>query len=113
MHELSLSRSMVGIIEGEAAVHGFGRVSKVRLEVGALSCVAPEALSFCFDAATRGTIAEGASLEILTTPGSAWCRDCDAAVPIGQLGDPCPRCGGYSLRVEAGREVRIKDLEVR
>ncbi len=113
MHELSLSRSMIGIIESEAATHGFGRVSKVRLEIGALSCVAPEALSFCFDAATRGTVAEGADLEILTVPGSAWCRDCDTAVPIGQLGEPCPRCDGYSLRIQAGDEIRIKDLEVR
>ena len=113
MHELSLSRAMVEIMESEAATHRFGRVSKVRLEVGALSCVAPEALSFCFDAATRGTLAEGAVLEIRTIPGSAWCRDCDRAVPIGQLGDPCPRCDGYGLRIRAGDEIRIRDLEVR
>ena len=112
MHELSLSRNMVGIIESEAAIHRFGRVTRVRLQIGALSCVAPEALSFCFDAATRGTVAEGAILEILSVPGSAWCRDCDAAVPIGQFGDPCPRCHGYSLRIQAGDEIRIKDLEV-
>lgn len=113
MHEMSLSRNMVGIIESQAARHGFARVSRVRLEIGALSCVEPEALGFCFDAITRGTRAEGATLEILDIPGLAWCRDCDVAVPIGQLGEPCPRCRGYRLRIQAGNEIRIKDLEVR
>lgn len=112
MHEMSLSQSMVGIIEGQAALHDFECVSKVRLEIGALSCIAPDALAFCFDVVTRGTLAEGARLEILTVPGQAWCRDCDAAVPIGQRGEPCSRCGGYRLQIQAGDEIRIKDLEV-
>ncbi|NNG05232.1 MAG: hydrogenase maturation nickel metallochaperone HypA [Inquilinus sp.] len=112
MHEMSLTRSMVGIIEGQAATHGFQRVSRVRLEIGELSCVDPEALTFCFDAATRDTVAEGATLAILTVPGQAWCRDCDMAVPIGQRGEPCPRCGDYRLQIRAGDEIRIKDLEV-
>ena len=112
MHELSLSQSMVGIIEGQAATHGFRRVAKVRLEIGNLSCVEPEALTFCFDAATRGTVAEGATLEILRIPGTAWCSDCDAAVPIGEYAEPCPECGGYRLRLQTGNEIRIKDLEV-
>lgn len=112
MHELSLSQGMVAIIEGEAAIHDFSRVFRVRLEVGALSCLEPEALGFCFDTVTRGTLAEGATLEILTVPGRAWCQDCDVAVPISQLGAPCPRCGRYRLRIQAGDEIRIKDLEV-
>lgn len=112
MHELSLSQGMVGIIESQAAIHGFDRVSKVRLEVGALSCIDPEAIAFCFDTVTRGTLAEGATLEILEVAGQAWCRDCDAVVPIGQRGEPCPRCDGYRLRIQAGDAVRIKDLEV-
>lgn len=112
MHELSLSQGMVGIIEGQAAIHDFSRVFKVRLEIGVLSCVEPEALTFCFDTVTRGTLAEGARLEILTVPGRAWCRDCDVAVPIGRRVEPCPQCGGYRLQIQAGDEIRIKDLEV-
>ena len=113
MHELSVSQGMVAMIEGEAALQDFSRVFKVRLEIGALSCLEPEALSFCFDTVTRGTLAEGATLEILTVPGRAWCEDCDGTVPISERGAPCPQCGGYRLRIEAGDEVRIKDLEVR
>lgn len=112
MHELSLSESMVRIIEHQAAIHNFSRVAKVRLEVGALSCVEPEALVFCFDTVTRGTLAEGATLEIMTIPGEARCLECAAVVAVPQRGRPCTRCGGYRLELRAGDELRIKDLEV-
>jgi hydrogenase nickel incorporation protein HypA/HybF len=51
-------------------------VHVVRLAVGALGHVEPEAMRFCFDVAARGTIAEGAQLESRTVPGEAWCLDC-------------------------------------
>ena len=45
-------------------------MTAVWLEIGVLSHVAPEALRFCFDAVTRGGLAEGAQLEIVATPGA-------------------------------------------
>ena len=48
MHELTLCRNMVEIIEQEAVLQSFQRVETVRMEIGMLSCVAPEALHlFC------------------------------------------------------------------
>ena len=113
MHELSLSQNVIGIIEEQAVLQDFDCVLKVRIEIGALSCVEPEALIFCFEAVTRGTLAEGARLEILKVPGQALCSDCEAVVPMSRRGEPCPRCDGYRLELRAGDEIRIKDLEVR
>jgi len=112
MHELALCQSVVETLRRQAAVHHFARVTNVRLEVGALSCVAPDAIAFCFEAATRGTLAEGARLELLRLPGEAWCLECDASVAVAERHDPCPRCGGYRLRITQGDEMRIKDLDV-
>lgn len=112
MHELSLSHGMLAIIEKCAVEDGFDRVLGVRLEVGALSCVECAALSFCFESVTRGTLAEGARLEILDVAGEAWCWDCEAVVPLARRGEACERCGGYRLKLRDGDQVRIKDLEV-
>ena len=112
MHEMSLSRSMLTIIQEQAADRGFHRVSLVRLEIGALSCVATEALAFCFESVTRGTLAEGAILDMVTVPGRAWCWDCATDVDIDQRGAACPGCGGYSLEVRSGDQMKIKELEV-
>ena len=112
MHEMSLCQSVVRILEEQAAAHAYARVKLVRLEVGPLSTVEPEALRFCFDAATRGTLAENATLDIVTTPASAWCFSCGESVTISERNGVCPNCGGYQLQVTGGDELRIKELEV-
>jgi hydrogenase nickel incorporation protein HypA/HybF len=112
MHELSLSHGMLEIIQKRAVEDGFARVLAVRLEVGVLSCVERAALSFCFESVMRGTVADGARLEILDVAGEAWCWDCEAVVPLARRGDACERCGGYRMKVRDGDQVRIKELEV-
>jgi hydrogenase nickel incorporation protein HypA/HybF len=110
MHEMSIAESVLGIVEDSARREGFGRVREVRLEIGRLAAVEVEALRFCFDAVVRGSVAEGARLEIDETPGSAWCFGCSATVPVGTRGDPCPACGGFQLQVNGGTEMRVKEL---
>ncbi len=112
MHEMALSESIVSIIEDEARNRGFGRVLGVRLELGVLSCVEPEALRFCFAAVSRDTVADGARLDILLRAAQAWCWDCESAVEVGDLVAACPSCGGQRLKVESGDQLRVKDLEV-
>jgi len=112
MHEMSLAEGVLQLIEDAAVDQGFSRVTLVCLEIGQLSCVEREALAFCFAAVTRGSIAEGARLEMLEVPGSGWCRPCGQAVAMEQLYDPCPRCGGYQVQVTGGTEMRVKELEV-
>jgi hydrogenase nickel incorporation protein HypA/HybF len=112
MHELALCQSVLNTLAEQARIHHFDRVTAVRLEIGALSCVSPEAIEFCFAAVTRGTLADGAGLELIRLAGLAWCLDCNATVAIGERHEACPRCGGYRLRLSQGEEMRIKDLEV-
>jgi hydrogenase nickel incorporation protein HypA/HybF len=112
MHEMALTEGVVRVLEEQARVNGYSRVKTVRLEIGALSHVAPHALAFCYEAVARGTLAEGSRLEIVSIPGSAWCATCSAAVAIARRYDPCPHCGGHQLRITGGAEMRIKELEV-
>jgi hydrogenase nickel incorporation protein HypA/HybF len=112
MHELALASSVVEIVEEQARAQGFKRVRVVRLEVGKLAGVEPEAMRFCFDAATRGTVAGGARLEIIEPPGAAWCLPCERPIEIDALGAPCPHCGRYQLQVTGGIELRVRELEV-
>lgn len=80
MHEMSLAEGVLAIIEDHARTNAFTRVKTVWLEIGQLSGVETEAMRFCFDAVTRGSVAEGAALEIIATPGSSWCMPCGETV---------------------------------
>jgi len=111
MHEMSLAEGVLQIVEEAARREGLRRVRAVWLELGRLSSVEPEAMRFCFDAVTRHSVADGARLEIVETPGAAWCTKCSAPTSIAELGDACPCCGSYQLQITDGTGMRVKELE--
>ncbi|WP_323785384.1 hydrogenase maturation nickel metallochaperone HypA [Thalassovita sp.] len=112
MHEMSLCEGIREVIEEQARIHAIRAVKRVRLEIGRFSGVEKSALEFAFDAVMRGSVAEGAQLEMLDLPGRAMCYDCMKEVEIDDRLAPCPQCGGGKLMPVAGNEMRIKDLEV-
>jgi hydrogenase nickel incorporation protein HypA/HybF len=69
MHELSIAISLVETICDELPRLGDVRVRSVRVRVGALSGVVPDALTFAFDVASDGSRIAGTRLEIDATPG--------------------------------------------
>jgi hydrogenase nickel incorporation protein HypA/HybF len=112
MHEMALCESVLQIVESTARRHGAARVRSVRLEIGRLSHVEPDALRFAFDVVTRRSLADGASLDIVDVPGTAWCMQCATTVAIDRRGDGCPACGSYQLQVTGGEDMRVKDIEI-
>ncbi len=112
MHEMSLAEGVLQIMEDSAREQDFRRVKTVWLEIGRLSGVEVEAMRFCFDVVTRDSIADGAALQIIETPGQAWCMQCSDTVEVQALYDACPRCGSHQLQVTGGNEMRVKELDV-
>jgi hydrogenase nickel incorporation protein HypA/HybF len=112
MHEISLVESLVALVEDTSRREHFSRVRGVCLHVGALGHVEPEALRFCFDAVTLGTIVEGALLTIVTIPATGTCATCERLVPLDDRFAPCPLCGAGTVRMIAGDELRLAELEV-
>jgi hydrogenase nickel incorporation protein HypA/HybF len=112
MHEVSICEGLLDVIRDQARAQGFTTVRRVTLEIGAFAAVEQEALRFGFDAVMRGTLAEGAVLEILDLPGRALCYDCRKVVVLPNRLSPCPACGGDVLMPQGGDEMRIKTMEV-
>lgn len=109
MHELSITRNVVAIVAEHAAGR---RVTRVRLEIGRLSAVMPDAIRFCFDICASDTALAGARLEIDEIPGRGRCGECGTEVVMGAPAGRCPGCGTNGLEVIAGRELNIKEMEV-
>ena len=112
MHEMSLAESVLQIINDSAAAENFQRVRSITLEIGKLSAVEPDAMRFCFDAVTRGSIAEGAELQIIETPGVGVCIECGAEVAMQEKYGICTDCGCAHLKITGGDQMRVKDLIV-
>ncbi len=112
MHEMSLAEGVRTIIEEAAAANGFRAVREVVLEIGELAAVEVDALRFCLEVVLADTLAAGAAVEVEAVAGAGWCLDCARTVPMRALYDACPHCGGYRVQTTAGREMRVKALEV-
>lgn len=112
MHEMSLAQDVLKIIEDAAHTQHFNRVRSVVLEIGKLSSVEPDAMRFCFDAVTAGSIAEHARLEVVETEGAGRCDACQSEMPLPSVYTPCPNCGSYRVSVIRGDAMRVIELEV-
>lgn len=112
MHEMALAESVREIVLDTARANNAQRVRTVRLEIGALSQVEPEAMRFAWDVVMQDGAAQGARLLIVITPGQAWCMQCSASVQIAQRGDACPQCGSHQLQVTGGDRMRVMDIEI-
>jgi hydrogenase nickel incorporation protein HypA/HybF len=108
MHEMAITESVVAAVSERI---GPERVARVVLEIGRLSGVVPDALRFCFEICAKDTILEGAVLEIRDIAGRGHCSACGTDVPLDALVGVCA-CGSPDLAVVAGRELRIKEVEV-
>lgn len=108
MHELAITEAVVAQVCDR--MNG-ARVVRVRLEIGRLSGVVPDAVRFCFDLVADGTSVEGAALEIVEAPGRARCRRCDTEFELDDLLGLCS-CGSTEFQILAGEELRIKEVEV-
>jgi hydrogenase nickel incorporation protein HypA/HybF len=64
MHEASLMANLMRRIEDAARAEGARRVTGVAVRLGALSHLSPEHFAEHFEEASRGSVAEGARLEI-------------------------------------------------
>lgn len=112
MHEMSLAEGVLQLVEDTARRENAIRVNLVVLEIGRLSSVEPEALEFCFEAVTHGSIAQGAALEIIAVPGAGRCMLCAETVPLQERYGACPKCGSHQVEATGGTEMRVKEIEI-
>ncbi|MFN8553139.1 MAG: hydrogenase maturation nickel metallochaperone HypA [Candidatus Obscuribacterales bacterium] len=108
MHELGITQNIVAIV-GERA--GNQKVNRVKLEIGKLSAIVPDAIRFCFDLCAKDTVLEGATLEIDEIEGLGRCSACGEEMPLTLLAGICT-CGSRDIDCIAGKEMKIKEMEV-
>lgn len=111
MHELSITRSVVRAVMEATADRP---VDVVRMRVGELSGVVPDALRFAWDIAVLDTPLVGSVLEIETVPVAVTCRGCGETSDLAEpLPLRCPACLGREVAMVRGREIEVVNADVR
>jgi len=118
MHEYGLAKDLLEAADREVRRLGGGVVSRLRVEIGELAGVSPEAFAAALEVAARDTPFEGAAIEFVHVPGRLRCEACGVQGSRTDLDlrDPspsgpwvCPRCGYLLVAIE-GRSLGIRDL---
>jgi hydrogenase nickel incorporation protein HypA/HybF len=110
MHELGLCASIVDAVERRA---GARPVARVRVRVGRLHHVHPEAFEQSFAVAAAGTVAEDAAAELILLPVRSRCEACGEEWASEELPAACPACAAPGPEVVGGDDLMLESIEYR
>jgi hydrogenase nickel incorporation protein HypA/HybF len=112
MHEFGLMQGVLESAEGAAREAGAERVTEIRLVIGEMREVMPEAMDFALEALAPGTLCEGARLAVVTVAPSSRCTQCGHRFEHDRFHWACPACGSLVTELLAGKELYIDAIEV-
>lgn len=115
MHELPIVMEVLEIALQYAKEEQAVKINKVSLMIGELHDLIPEWVEKFFRFASRGTIAQDASLIIKQLPAVCLCSQCkEHFVLHKQAPQPwtCPVCGDESFTILSGKEFSIEQIEI-
>ncbi len=112
MHELGIAQQTLDMAVAETRRQGASRVLALRLRIGDLSGVVPEALQFALETIVEGTPAAGARIDIERVVPACYCVHCKSEFEASNYSYVCPDCGESSLDIRRGKEMDLISLEV-
>ena len=112
MHEFGIMEAALETAAQKTRAAGATQIHRLKLRVGKLSGVVPEALRFAFDALKVKSLAATADLEIEEVPAVCWCAGCATEFETADLKYECPRCHQPSGDLRRGKEMELASLEI-
>jgi len=112
MHELSIAQALVEQLDHIVRREGAAHVAAVKVTVGSLSGVEPEALDMAFPVAAESSVAAGAALVLELVPARALCHTCRAEFEPDFPCFVCETCGCEDVEIRGGRELLISSVEL-
>ena len=112
MHELAVTEDLLRLAVDHGTKAGARRVTALHLSIGQLSSCMGDSVQFYWDIVSRGTICEGARLELRRVPASVFCLDCRERRAPGPVLIVCRRCSSPRVRVTGGTELRLDAIDV-
>ena len=108
MHELAITQNIVTVVVNACPNRP---IKVITLKIGELSGVQQEAIRFCFHIVSKGTMAEGARIDIVPVPALLQCRKCSLEFRLNDKWT-CPSCASIGGDVLRGKEFFIESIEV-
>ena len=114
MHEASIVANIFRIVRDK--MHAlYGRqfpVRKIKVVVGQMSTVVPEALDFAFELVGAGTVFDGVKRDIEYIPLKIRCKDCKTEMVIDEPFLFCRNCDSFNVEILTGKELYVDSFVI-
>lgn len=116
MHEMTITKNVVKVVVDYATKNNAKHIKSVSLEIGELRDIVIHLFEKCFQYMTKGTLAEGAAVNVEMLPLKCKCENCNEIFRVINERDyskvKCPKCNSNSLKLYSGQEFMIRDIEI-
>ncbi|NMC45616.1 MAG: hydrogenase maturation nickel metallochaperone HypA [Chloroflexi bacterium] len=112
MHELSVTEEILNTAQKIAEEEHAIKVTDIYLEIGRLSGIVDESVSFYWNELRKSTICENATLHFSIVPTRIRCRDCKTEYELDHDLIPCPSCSSLNIQIISGEEFTLKSIEI-
>jgi len=112
MHEMTVTRSLLEIVNDKVSEINAGKVNRINILVGELSGVEKDSVSFYFDIMKKDYNVADAEIAFVDMPAVMTCRDCGKEFDYDPVSWLCPGCSSASLQVLKGSECYVESIEV-
>jgi hydrogenase nickel incorporation protein HypA/HybF len=121
MHEFSISSEIVRTVLETTEKNNGKKVLSIQLEIGELTHLNGEQVSFWIKELFKDSVAEDAEVKIKTIKARILCKACGYKGSIGSDQEDsfrhlslqtCPRCNSFQFKIEKGRECILRRIQV-
>ena len=121
MHEFSISSEIVKTVFDTAEKNNGKKVLSIQLEIGELTHLNGEQVTFWVKELFEGSVAEGAEVKIKTIKARIHCKACGYKGGIKSDREDSfrhltlqtyPQCNSFQIKVEKGRECILRRIQV-
>jgi hydrogenase nickel incorporation protein HypA/HybF len=120
MHEFSISNEIVRNVLDAAKKNNGKKVLSIQLEIGELTLINVDQVTFWIHELFKGSLAAGAKVKVKTIKARIQCKSCEyrGGISLDQQNSfrhfipySCPQCGSFQIKVEKGRECTLRRIQ--
>ncbi len=113
MHEMGIAIQIIKIAV-DSIPHDMTdcKITAVNVEVGTMSTIVPDSLSFCFEISAKETPCSEAKLMIKKIPAVMKCNDCNLEWEIEEHVFECNQCKSSTIEIIKNCDIDIISIEM-
>jgi hydrogenase nickel incorporation protein HypA/HybF len=121
MHEFSISSEIVKTVLETIEKNNAKKVLSVQLEIGELTLLNVEQVTFWVHELFKGSVAQGAEVKIKKTRARIHCETCGYKGGIRTdkkdifrhlIPQTCPQCNSFQIKVARGGKCTLRKIQV-